>query len=69
MCANFHDNCLKETLVAGTGPVALDAYVAKAYWNLESRAIPYLKMAEDRGLGSLQFDKLRTQIIALDANS
>jgi uncharacterized protein (DUF362 family) len=66
---NLEDVLLKKTLVAGTDPVALDAYVAKAYWNLESRALPYLEMAEERGLGSLQFDKLRMQVVALDANS
>ena len=66
---NLEDVLLKKTLVAGTDPVALDAYLAKAYWNLEPAALPYLKMAADRGLGSLQFEKLRTQIVALDANS
>ena len=66
---NLEDVILKKTLVAGTDPVALDAYVAKAYWNLESSALPYLKMAEKRGLGSLEFDKLRTQVVALEANS
>jgi uncharacterized protein (DUF362 family) len=64
---NLEDVLLKKTLVAGTDPVALDAYVAKAYWNLEPAALPYLKMAVDRGLGSLQFEKLRTQIVALDS--
>lgn len=66
---NLEDVLLKKTLVAGTDPVALDAYVAKAYWNLEPPALPYLKMAADRGLGSLQFEKLRTQIVAFDSNS
>ena len=66
---NLEDVLLKKTLVAGTDPVALDAYVAKAYWNLEPASLPYLKMAADRGLGSLQFEKLRMQIVALDANS
>jgi uncharacterized protein (DUF362 family) len=64
---NLEDVLLKNTLVAGTDPVALDAYVAKAYWNLEPAALPYLKMAADRGLGSLRFEKLRTQIVALDS--
>lgn len=62
---NLEDVLLKKTLVGGTDPVALDAYVAKAYWNLDPPALPYLKMAVDRGLGSLQFDKLRTQVISL----
>ncbi|HXY01901.1 MAG TPA: DUF362 domain-containing protein [Candidatus Limnocylindrales bacterium] len=66
---NLEDVLLKKTIVAGTDPVALDAYVAKAYWNLDNAALPYLKMAVDRGLGSLQFEKLRTQIVGLDANS
>jgi hypothetical protein len=60
---------LKKTLVGGTDPVALDAYVAKAYWNLDSPALPYLKMAAKRGLGTLDFDKLHTQIVALAPNS
>jgi hypothetical protein len=55
--------------VAGTDPVALDAYVAKAYWNLDAPALPYLRMAADRGLGSLQFDKLHTQVVALTPGS
>jgi len=66
---NLEDVQLKKTLVAGTDPVALDAYLAQAYWNLEPAALPYLKMAADRGLGSLQFEKLRTQVVALDSNS
>jgi uncharacterized protein (DUF362 family) len=66
---NLEDVLLKKTLVSGTDPVALDAYVAKAYWNLDSPALPYLKMAAERGLGSLQFDKLRMQVVALESNS
>lgn len=66
---NLEDVLLKKTLVGSTDPVAVDAYVAKAYWNLEATALPYLKMAEDRGLGSLAFEKLHTQVIALDAGS
>jgi uncharacterized protein (DUF362 family) len=66
---NLEDVLLKKTIVAGTDPVALDAYVAKAYWNLEPPTLPYLELAADRGLGSLQFDKLRTQVVALPSNS
>src|SRR3954464_1055833 len=42
---NLEDVLLKKTLVASTDPVAVDAYVAKAYWNLEVDALPYLKLA------------------------
>ncbi len=59
---NLEDVLLKKTLVAGTDPVALDAYVAKAYWNMEVDALPYLKMAASRGLGTYQFEKVRTRV-------
>ena len=62
---NLQDVILKKTLVAGTDPVALDAYVAKAYWNLEVSSLPYLKMAANRGLGTYEFEKVRTQVKTL----
>ena len=49
---NLEDVALKKTVVAGTDPVALDAYVAKAYWNLDAEHLPYLQMAANRGIGS-----------------
>lgn len=62
---NLQDVVLKKTMVAGTDPVALDAYVAKAFWNLDVAALPYLKIAADRGLGTYEFEKVRTQIKAV----
>jgi len=62
---NLEDVLLKKTLVASTDPVALDAYVAKAYWDLNVSALPYLKMASERGLGTAEFDKLRTKVVKL----
>lgn len=59
---DLEDVLLKKTLVAGTDPVALDAYVAKAYWNLEVSSLPYLKMASQRGLGTYEFGKIRTRV-------
>ncbi len=58
---NLEDVLLKKTLVAATDPVALDACVAKAYWNLDVSSLPYLQMAAKRGLGTCQFEKLRTR--------
>ena len=58
---NLEDVLLKKTMVAGTDPVALDAYVAKAYWNLDVSALPYLQMAAKRGLGTYEFEKVRTR--------
>ncbi len=55
---SLEDVALKKTLVAGTDPVAIDAYVAKAYWNLDPEHLPYLQMAAARGLGTVDYDKL-----------
>ena len=57
------DVALEQTLIAGTDPVALDAYAAKAFWNLEAQKLPYLKLASERGLGTPDFEKLRTRVI------
>ncbi len=62
---NLEDVSLKKTVVAGTDPVALDAYVAKAYWNLDSEHLPYLQMAANRGLGTVDFDKLNVKFSQL----
>lgn len=59
---NLQDVLLKKTMVAGTNPVALDAYVAKAFWNLDVSDLPYLTLAANRGLGTYEFEKVRTQI-------
>lgn len=58
---NLDDVLFKKTLIASTDPVAIDAYVAKAYWNMELDALPYLRLAAKRGLGTYEFEKLRTQ--------
>ena len=60
---NLSDTALKKTIVASTDAVALDAYVAKAYWDLEPEKLPYLKLAQERGLGSTKFESLRIQVI------
>jgi uncharacterized protein (DUF362 family) len=62
---NLEDVALKKTVVASTDPVALDAYVAKAYWNIEPAALPYLQMAANRGLGTVEFDKLSVKFSQL----
>lgn len=62
---NLEDVAIKKTVVAGTDPVALDAYVAKAYWNLEAAHLPYLQMAANRGLGTVEFEKLALKVSQL----
>jgi uncharacterized protein (DUF362 family) len=59
---NLEDVAIKKTMIAGTDPVALDAYVAKAYWNLDSEKLPYLKLASDKGLGTVEFEKIHTVV-------
>jgi len=58
---NLEDVALHKTLVAGTDPVAIDAYVAKAYWNIDPVALPYLHLAEKRGLGRSDFAQVRSK--------
>jgi uncharacterized protein (DUF362 family) len=62
---NLEDVALKKTLVAGTDPVAVDAYVAKAYWNLDAAQVPYLEMAAARGLGTVDFAALQVKVSQL----
>jgi uncharacterized protein (DUF362 family) len=62
---NLEDVALKKTMVASIDPVALDAYVAKAYWNLDPLHLPYLQMAAARGLGTVDFDKLEVKFSQL----
>jgi uncharacterized protein (DUF362 family) len=59
------DVSLRMSLIAGTDPVALDAYAAKAYWNLDGRSLRYLTLASERGLGRLDFEKLRTSSVTV----
>jgi uncharacterized protein (DUF362 family) len=62
---NLEDVATKKTLVAGVDPVAIDAYVAKAYWNLDPAQMPYLAMAAARGLGTVDFEKLQVKVSQL----
>jgi uncharacterized protein (DUF362 family) len=62
---NLADVALKKTLIAGTDPVAVDAYTGKAYWDLDERQLIYLKLASERGLGTLSFEKVRTRVVAV----
>jgi uncharacterized protein (DUF362 family) len=59
------DVALKQTVIAATDPVALDAYAAKAYWDLDWHTLRYLKLASERGLGTLDFDHLRISVAQL----
>jgi uncharacterized protein (DUF362 family) len=62
---NPADVVLRKTLIAGTDPVALDAYAAKAYWDLDWHTLRYLKLVSERHLGTLSFETARTRFVAL----
>jgi len=62
---SLEDVALHKTLVAGTDPVAIDAYVAKRFWNLNVDALPYLRLASQRGLGSYEFEKVNSRVVKL----
>jgi uncharacterized protein (DUF362 family) len=62
---NLEDVETKKTVLAGTDPVALDAWAAKAWWNLDAERLPYLGMAEGHGLGTVDFDKLPVMVTPL----
>ena len=60
---NLADVELRRTLIAGTDPIALDAWAAKAYWDLDERRMPYLRLAAQRGLGTPDFEKLKVAVL------
>jgi uncharacterized protein (DUF362 family) len=53
----------KKTLIAGTDPVALDSYAAKAWWDLDYQRLPFLRIAQARGLGKMNFEEVRTKML------
>ncbi len=55
----------KKTLLAGTDPVAIDAYAAKAWWDLDYQRLPFLRIAEARGLGKMNFEEVRTAVVSV----
>lgn len=55
---------LRKTLIASTDPVAADAYAAKTYWDLDANTLLYLKIAQERGLGRMDFENVRTRMLA-----
>jgi uncharacterized protein (DUF362 family) len=54
---------LRKTVIASTDPVAIDAYAAKAYWDLDVPRLGFLRLAEARGLGKATFEDLRTVVV------
>jgi len=53
----------RNTVIVSTDQVAVDAYAAKAWWNLDVSRLRFLRLAEERGLGKTDFASLRTRIL------
>lgn len=53
---------LRRTVVAGIDPVAVDAWAAKSYWDLDASKLDYLRLAAERGLGTANFETLRVRV-------
>jgi uncharacterized protein (DUF362 family) len=56
---------VRKTLIAATDPVAADAYAAQAFWGLDSSSLPYLKIAQDRGLGVVNPKQVRSRVVTV----
>jgi len=54
---------VRKTLIAGTDPVAIDAYAAKAFWDLDHHRLPFLRIAQARGLGTANFEDVRSRVV------
>lgn len=61
---NLNDVRLTKTVAAGTDPVAIDAFGA-ALLGLRTEQLPYLALAQKRGLGRINFEKLNVRNIEL----
>lgn len=55
----------KKTVIVSTDPVAVDAYAARAWWNLPLPRLRFLRLAEQQGLGRGDFEALRTSVVSL----
>jgi uncharacterized protein (DUF362 family) len=55
---------LSKTLIAGTDPIAIDAY-GSTFLGLEPEQIPYISMGHERGLGNKNYQELNVKRIDL----
>jgi len=51
---------LQKMVVAGVDPVAVDS-LAATFFDLKPEELPYLALAQDRGLGEINFERLRLE--------
>ncbi len=61
---NINDVRLMKTVAAGTDPVAIDAFGASLL-GLKTQQVPYLAIAQERGLGRIDFEQTSVKRIKL----
>lgn len=61
---SLNDVKLMKTIVAGTDPVAIDAFGA-TFLGLRAEQLPYLTITHERGLGNKNYDQLNVKNINL----
>ncbi len=61
---NLEDVELRKTLIAGTDPIAIDAYGATLL-GLTAEQIPYITMGHERGVGKSNLDEIAIEQIDL----
>jgi uncharacterized protein (DUF362 family) len=54
-----------STVIASVDPVAVDAYAAKAWWDLDVPRLRFVRLAEERGVGRADFAALRTRTVTV----
>jgi len=50
----------KRTLIASTDAVAADAWAARQFWGIDPQSLPFLALAQQRGLGRLDLARVRS---------
>jgi uncharacterized protein (DUF362 family) len=62
---NLNDVELQKTVIAGTDPVAIDAYGASLL-GLQADQVPYIKIGHERGLGNMNYSELNVEHMRLE---
>lgn len=57
------DVAVRRTIAVSTDPVAADAWAAATIWGLPAASLPYLGLAAARGIGTPDYEKVKTQFL------
>jgi uncharacterized protein (DUF362 family) len=62
---NLSDVLEAKTLIAGVDPVAIDAYAAETYFNLNPVQLHYLELTHDKQIGNKNWQEVNKQEIVI----